>query len=542
MSSSRHAAYSLNYQGQAAQGQTRPSSANLANRAPSYQINTNPVTTKTSDGGYAKNNSGTANFFNRGVVPTAPAATPIINLSGYQSASTSNQRPSSAGASRASAPANTTYSGVPNGAPVFPAAIPVPQQNAYRAPSVTPIQVSFPSRPKSAGTVRSTTESAAIPTDYMGTHAHQYQYNRSTNTGVNAMFMNVTPNVIPTTTAQNTFADTWNSSYKLHYGYSAKTGIQATMAAPAPSTIASTSGSGTGTLDASKEFSTVPSTAAATARPSSRIRAAINQGQQMNGKDVPIEPKETDDTNIGVEYNTEIVEDNDNDDEMDGKKISTSRLSAPEVSMTTPSHSLVIADGVDARNSSLYTEVYEDQNIGLSTVPNRFCSIAEAHELKKILLLAKGSRGGIVPSSTTVMDMYMVGKVIGVGSYGKVRAAWHRLSGGKIAIKTYDKAKLTDPAHWKRVHSEIKIMEQISHPRIARMYEAVETPKRMHLIIECLDGGNLCSYVKAKKRLSEEESKRIFFQLAQAIEHLHVLGVSHRFVKHNFTKYDLIYF
>jgi serine/threonine protein kinase len=130
------------------------------------------------------------------------------------------------------------------------------------------------------------------------------------------------------------------------------------------------------------------------------------------------------------------------------------------------------------------------------------------------------------------MDMYMVGKVIGVGSYGKVRAAWHRLTCAKVAIKTYDKvkvrvrtgvrfrvrvrfrvsltltltltqtlkAKLKDPAHWKRVHSEIKIMEQISHPRIARMYEAVETPKRMHLIMECLDGGNLCSYVKSKTR------------------------------------------
>jgi len=130
-----------------------------------------------------------------------------------------------------------------------------------------------------------------------------------------------------------------------------------------------------------------------------------------------------------------------------------------------------------------------------------------------------------------VMDMYMVGKVVGVGSYGKVRAAWHRLTSSKVAIKTYDKAKLKDPAHWKRVHSEIKIMEQISHPRIARMYEAVETPKRMHLIMECLDGGNLCSYVKAKRRLTEEESRRIFFQILQAIEYLHGLGVSHRDVK-----------
>ena len=56
------------------------------------------------------------------------------------------------------------------------------------------------------------------------------------------------------------------------------------------------------------------------------------------------------------------------------------------------------------------------------------------------------------------------------------------------------------------------------------MYEAVETPKRMHLIMECLDGGNLCSYVKSKRRLSEEESMRIFFQILQSIDHLHLLG------------------
>jgi serine/threonine protein kinase len=203
--------------------------------------------------------------------------------------------------------------------------------------------------------------------------------------------------------------------------------------------------------------------------------------------------------------------------------------------MTTPSASLELHGsshgGVDVRNTSLDSFSEDHLVVGLSTVPNQFCTKRDAFELKKLLALSAGTRGGIVPSSSAVMDMYMVGKVVGVGSYGKVRAAWHRLTSSKVAIKTYDKSKLKDPAHWKRVHAEIKIMEQISHPRIARMYEAVETPKRMHLIMECLDGGNLCSYVKAKRRLSEEESKRIFFQIAQAIEHLHALGVSHRDVK-----------
>lgn len=141
------------------------------------------------------------------------------------------------------------------------------------------------------------------------------------------------------------------------------------------------------------------------------------------------------------------------------------------------------------------------------------------------------SAAPVGPAATALMDMYMVGKIVGVGSYGKVRAAWHRLTGSKVAIKTYDKAKLKDPEHWKRVQSEIKIMEQVSHPRIVRMYESVETPKRVHLIIECLEGGNLCSYVKSKRSLSESESKRIFFQLLQAMEFLHSQCVIHRDIK-----------
>lgn len=305
-----------------------------------------------------------------------------------------------------------------------------------------------------------------------------------------------------------------------------------------------------------------PQTISRPSSASSRIRSAIGQSQKYS---LPADATEDDDGDMGLDAVGVVSESrpqgshgghgghgthgghgghggvirggavaDEDDDEMDGKPVSDSR-SHPEIS--TPSQSLELAGataqsiGIDARNSSIESYMDENIDVGLSTVPNQFCTAKDALELKKFLLMSNNSRGGIVPSSTAVMDMYMVGKVVGVGSYGKVRAAWHRLTSSKVAIKTYDKAKLKDPAHWKRVHSEIKIMEQVSHPRIARMYEAVETPKRMHLIMECLDGGNLCSYVKQKRRLSEEESKRIFFQVLIAIEHLHALGVTHRDVK-----------
>jgi len=233
-----------------------------------------------------------------------------------------------------------------------------------------------------------------------------------------------------------------------------------------------------------------------------------------------------DDCELGdpMEGGIDVEED---DGEMDGKRVSDSR-SHPEV--TTPSQSLEF----DIRgNSSTSIGHVPAMTCGLSTLPNEYCSANEAQELKKQLFssIRMSLTPGMASTNSNAMDMYMVGKVVGVGSYGKVRAAWHRLSGAKVAIKTYDKTKMKDPAHWKRVQSEIAIMEEVSHPRIARMFEAVETTKRVHIIMECIDGGNLCSYVKAKRRLTEEESRRIFFQLLQAMDYLHNLNFIHRDIK-----------
>ena len=50
-----------------------------------------------------------------------------------------------------------------------------------------------------------------------------------------------------------------------------------------------------------------------------------------------------------------------------------------------------------------------------------------------------------------------------------------------VAIKTLDKKKLKDPAQWKRVRQEIKLMERLNHKHIIRFFEAIEDPQRIHL-------------------------------------------------------------
>ena len=93
--------------------------------------------------------------------------------------------------------------------------------------------------------------------------------------------------------------------------------------------------------------------------------------------------------------------------------------------------------------------------------------------------------------STT--DFYSFGKVVGAGSFAKVRIAKHKLTGMAVAIKTYEKTKIKDSAALKRIHQEIRCMEQLDHPLVSRFFESIESQKRIHLVMEFLGEGNLCT-------------------------------------------------
>lgn len=79
-------------------------------------------------------------------------------------------------------------------------------------------------------------------------------------------------------------------------------------------------------------------------------------------------------------------------------------------------------------------------------------------------------------------------QVLGQGSFGEVRLAWHRLAGQKVAIKSYEKSKLTEPNHWRRVQQEIRLMERLNHPHIIRELEMIDSPKRIHIVMEYAGG------------------------------------------------------
>ena len=69
------------------------------------------------------------------------------------------------------------------------------------------------------------------------------------------------------------------------------------------------------------------------------------------------------------------------------------------------------------------------------------------------------------------------------------------------------------------------------HPNIIQLFEIIETPKQLFLIMEYVSGGELFDYIVKKQKLKEEEACKFFQQILSSIEYLHELGIVHRDLK-----------
>ena len=127
---------------------------------------------------------------------------------------------------------------------------------------------------------------------------------------------------------------------------------------------------------------------------------------------------------------------------------------------------------------------------------------------------------------------YILNEELGYGAFAKVVVGIHIPTGEKVAIKILDKNKLkSDPLAFKRVLLEISILKNIRHKNIIKLYEVMETPQKLYLIMEYCNGGELFNYIIRKKHLSEKQSCKFFHEIIDALEYLHIQNIVHRDIK-----------
>ena len=126
-----------------------------------------------------------------------------------------------------------------------------------------------------------------------------------------------------------------------------------------------------------------------------------------------------------------------------------------------------------------------------------------------------------------MIGQYVLGETLGTGSFGKVKLARHALTGHRVAVKIFNKRKVSTMDIGGRIKREIQYLKLLRHPHIIKLYEVLTTPSDIIMVIEYA-GGELFQFIVDRGRMSEPEARRFFQQIIAATEYCHRHKIVHR--------------
>ncbi|KAJ1346217.1 Aurora/IPL1- protein kinase 2 [Parelaphostrongylus tenuis] len=129
------------------------------------------------------------------------------------------------------------------------------------------------------------------------------------------------------------------------------------------------------------------------------------------------------------------------------------------------------------------------------------------------------------------LENFEVGRPLGKGKFGSVYLARLKSNGFFVALKVLFKSQLQKSNVEHQLRREIEIQGHLRHPNILRMYTYFWDHKRIYLVLEYAQRGELYKYLKKKTRFDETTAAVFMFQLADALNYCHEKKVIHRDIK-----------
>ncbi|CAF1112794.1 unnamed protein product [Adineta steineri] len=119
---------------------------------------------------------------------------------------------------------------------------------------------------------------------------------------------------------------------------------------------------------------------------------------------------------------------------------------------------------------------------------------------------------------------------LGQGSFGIVYRVRNQDSKIFYAMKIITK-KPGNQSKAFSLDNEVKLLTEVDHPNLIQLYEVLESPQNVYLILELCEGGELGGYIKTNGPLPEETIKQIMRKSINALHYLHTKHVAHRDLK-----------
>jgi len=139
--------------------------------------------------------------------------------------------------------------------------------------------------------------------------------------------------------------------------------------------------------------------------------------------------------------------------------------------------------------------------------------------------------------NSKIVKEYVLGEVLGEGSYGKVYEALSTKTNQVVALKVAKRKNLQKiPNGEESIMKEIDILNCINHRNIVKLLDffASEDNRTLYMVLEHVEGGTLRELANKspKHRLPLSQARDLFKQLVTALDYLHnELGLIHGDVK-----------
>ncbi|KAJ5572500.1 hypothetical protein N7450_009484 [Penicillium hetheringtonii] len=128
------------------------------------------------------------------------------------------------------------------------------------------------------------------------------------------------------------------------------------------------------------------------------------------------------------------------------------------------------------------------------------------------------------------LDQYQTVKILGEGSFGKVKLAIHQPSGRQVALKIISRRKLLSRDMVGRVEREIQYLQLLRHPHIIKLYTVIATKTDIVMVLEYAER-ELFDYLVRKGKCNDDEARKFFQQIICAVEYCHRHKIVHRDLK-----------
>lgn len=90
----------------------------------------------------------------------------------------------------------------------------------------------------------------------------------------------------------------------------------------------------------------------------------------------------------------------------------------------------------------------------------------------------------------------------------------NEITNQKVAVKILNKRRIKTLGMFDKIKREIKILKLFNHPHIIKLYEFIDTPSDIFVILEYASGGELFDFISRKEKVSFNATHIILARLS----------------------------